>query len=104
MESFQNFRKLYGRIEKDLDIDNYKFIIENSKIYFLKINLDYNALSFRGKKFLILATISDLGISNFFGYALIIGSFYCLIILISLIIIYKATSKNVYDINSLKWN
>lgn len=39
MESFQNFRKLWGKITKDLESDNYSIKVKNSKFidYFPKI-------------------------------------------------------------------
>jgi hypothetical protein len=32
MESFQNFRKLWGRIYKDLEPDTYKIRVKNRKL------------------------------------------------------------------------
>ena len=40
METFSNFRKLWGRIDHDLKPDNYTIIINNSKIYIIK-NMTY---------------------------------------------------------------
>jgi len=33
IESFQNFRKLWGRIEEDIEPGNYTFLIHNSNIF-----------------------------------------------------------------------
>jgi hypothetical protein len=35
IESFQNFRKLWGRIEEDILPGNYTFVIKNSKNFYL---------------------------------------------------------------------
>ena len=67
-----SFRKLYGKIEEDLEAND---VIS---IYFLN---NYNTYSFGGRKKLVLSTASWLGgRNNFLGMAYIaIGS--CLIVL-----------------------
>jgi len=43
MESFPNFRKLWGRIETPLDPGDYVIIVKNSKIIFItKITMCQN--------------------------------------------------------------
>jgi hypothetical protein len=100
MESFQNFRKLWGRITRDLNPGKYRMKVYNRNII---IDLDYNVTSYHGKKHIVLSTTSKLGTGRFFGYALVFGSGYCLI---AILVIYFFSIKNrnkQYDIASMKW-
>ena len=45
------FRKLWGKIDKDLDEGTYKLVIVNSKSY-----VDYDVSSFDGQKMVVLTT------------------------------------------------
>ena len=51
-----NFRKLWGRIEKDLEVGTYMINIENN----------YNVAEFSGKKYFVLSTTNMLGGRNYF--------------------------------------
>lgn len=51
-----NFRKLWGKIEKDLEPAAYKVVIENN----------YRVHTFNGKKSFVLSTTNALGGKNYF--------------------------------------
>lgn len=74
------FRKLYGRIESDIQAnDSVTVIIENN----------YNTYSFRGKKKLVLSTTTWIGGKNdFLGIAYITVGGLCLFLAISFILVY----------------
>lgn len=67
-----SFRKLYGRIEEDLDMDD---------VILVSVSNNYNTYSFGGRKKLVLSTANWLGgRNNFLGMAyIVIGS--CCIVL-----------------------
>jgi hypothetical protein len=100
METFPNFRKLWARIENDLEPGNYSLIVTSSKN---EIIVDYNVMNFNGKKFAVLSTSSALGTAAFFGYALIIGGCYCFVIILVLLVLYSINKNKNFDYNSLRW-
>lgn len=74
------FRKLYGRIETDLEADN--------KITVM-IQNNYNTYDFGGKKHLVLSTTSWMGGKNdFLGVAYLAVGGICLFMAIAFIIVY----------------
>ncbi|XP_020974591.1 putative ALA-interacting subunit 2 isoform X3 [Arachis ipaensis] len=87
-----SFRKLYGRIEEDLDADD---------VIVVQLMNNYNAYSFGGKKKLVLSTSSWLGGKNdFFGVAsLFIGTFCMLISIVFLLLHVKNPSFQITSIN-----
>ncbi|KAI4307711.1 hypothetical protein L6164_030868 [Bauhinia variegata] len=90
------FRKLYGKIEADLEVnDEIVMVIENN----------YNTYSFGGKKRLVLSTTTWIGGKNdFLGMAyLIIGGF-CLFFAICFIILYVFKPRPRGDPSYLSWN
>ena len=67
-----SFRKLYGRIEEDLDADD---------VVVVKLMNNYNTYSFGGKKKLVLSTSSWLGGKNdFLGVAYVFVGSSCIFI------------------------
>lgn len=74
------FRKLYGKIEEDLDANqNITVVIQNN----------YNTYSFSGDKKLVLSTTSWIGGKNdFLGVAYLTVGGLCLFLAISFILLY----------------
>jgi hypothetical protein len=100
MESFDNFRKLWGRLEYELPQGNYRLDISNSKV---NITLGYNVGEFNGSKRVVISSSLKIGIGRFFGWALIFGSASCLI---AIFVIYYYNIKNKdreYDSSNIKW-
>lgn len=75
-----NFRKLYGRIETDLEPNQMiKVVIQNN----------YNTYTFNGKKKLVISTTAWIGGKNdFLGKVYITVGGICLLIAIAFIIVY----------------
>jgi hypothetical protein len=106
MESFQDFRKLWGKIFKDLEPDSYTIKVKNSKYKFYEnftFFLDYNVTSFNGRKLIVLTNSSAIGTGSFFGYTLILGSMFCLLMAIVLYVLKIKYKNKTYTINDLKW-
>uniref|UniRef100_A0A5B6Z023 ALA-interacting subunit n=1 Tax=Davidia involucrata TaxID=16924 RepID=A0A5B6Z023_DAVIN len=90
------FRKLYGKIEVDLEANqNITVEIENN----------YNAYKYGGKKKLILSTTSWIGGKNdFLGIAYLTVGGLCLFLAISFIILYVVKPRPLGDPSFLSWN
>lgn len=69
-----NFRKLWGKIEQDLEPASYKVVIENN----------YAVDTFQGKKYFVLSTTNALGGKNYFLAVcyIVVGTLCCLFALI----------------------
>ena len=79
-----NFRKLWGRIKKDLEIGDYTLIVENN----------YDVSSFNGEKYIILSNINSFGGNNkFLGICYIIVGGISIILSIVFIIGYSIHQK-----------
>ncbi|CAA7056747.1 unnamed protein product [Microthlaspi erraticum] len=90
------FRKLYGKIDTDLEAgDTIEVLLQNN----------YNTYSFNGKKKLVLSTTSWLGGRNdFLGIAyLTIGSI-CLSLAVFFSVLYLAKPRQLGDPSYLSWN
>ncbi|KAG9442466.1 hypothetical protein H6P81_018320 [Aristolochia fimbriata] len=90
------FRKLYGRIDVDLDAGEVvTVVIENN----------YNTYSFGGKKRLVLSTTSWIGGKNdFLGIAYLTVGALCLFLAIGFIIVYLLRPRPLGDPSFLSWN
>lgn len=91
-----NFRKLYGKIEEDLDA--------NQKIT-VAIQNNYNTYSFDGNKKLVLSTTGWIGGKNdFIGVAYVTVGGLCIVLAISFIILYIIRPRHIGDPSYLSWN
>lgn len=79
-----NFRKLWGRIPKDLEAGDYT----------LKINNNYDVKAFDGEKYFVLSTVNAFGGKNsFLGISYICVGGICLIMALLFFFGYKSHSK-----------
>ncbi|RZC74920.1 hypothetical protein C5167_050399 [Papaver somniferum] len=91
-----NFRKLYGRIERDLDVDTKITVV---------IQNNYNTYSFGGKKKLVLSTTSWIGGKNdFLGIAYLTVGSLCLFLAVCFIVVYVIKPRPLGDPSFLSWN
>lgn len=90
------FRKLYGKIETDLQAnDEITVVIQNN----------YNTYSFGGRKRLVLSTTSWIGGKNdFLGIAYLTVGGLCLFLAISFILLYVIKPRPLGDPAYLSWN
>ncbi|KAF9612186.1 hypothetical protein IFM89_038444 [Coptis chinensis] len=91
-----NFRKLYGKIEVDLQANEQ-----------INVTLDnnYNTYSFSGKKKLVLSTTSWLGGKNdFLGIAYLTVGGMCFTLAMAFAIVYLVKPRKLGDPSYLSWN
>ncbi|KAI7742932.1 hypothetical protein M8C21_010403 [Ambrosia artemisiifolia] len=90
------FRKLYGKIEVDLqEGDTIKVVLQNN----------YNTYSFSGKKKLVLSTASWLGGKNdFIGIAYLAVGGLCFVLAMTFTVIYLVKPRRLGDPSYLSWN
>ncbi|XP_051128486.1 ALA-interacting subunit 3-like [Andrographis paniculata] len=90
------FRKLYGKIQVDLE--------ENDTIH-VAIGNNYNTYSFNGKKKLVLSTTSWLGGKNsFVGIAYLTVGGMCFFLAVVFMLIYLIKPRRLGDPSYLSWN
>ncbi|KAL8171262.1 hypothetical protein V2J09_023066 [Rumex salicifolius] len=91
-----NFRKLYGKIEKDL--------VANQNVS-VTIQNNYNTYAFGGKKKLVLSTASWIGGKNdFIGIAYISVGSLCLFLALIFLLVYIFKPRPLGDPSYLSWN
>ncbi|MBA0659957.1 hypothetical protein Goklo_012031 [Gossypium klotzschianum] len=90
------FRKLYGKIEQDLQ--------PNDQIL-VTLDNNYNTYSFNGKKKLVLSTTSWLGGKNdFLGIAYLTVGGLCFFLALSFTVVYLVKPRRLGDPSYLSWN
>lgn len=90
------FRKLYGKIESDLEVnDELMIVIENN----------YNTYEFGGKKSLVLSTTTWIGGRNhFLGMAYIFIGGLSLLLSVGFLVLYVMRPRPLGDPSYLSWN
>ena len=94
VETFHNFRKLWGRIENDLDEGNYTFLIKNN----------YNVTKYKAEKFIVLSDSNIFGENNFFGIILVAVAILYFFTIVILSVIFLLNRDKMFDMNNVKWN
>ncbi|GAB4836688.1 ALA-interacting subunit 3 [Ancistrocladus abbreviatus] len=90
------FRKLYGRIEQDLQAND---------VINVTLQNYYNTYSFNGKKFLVLSTANWLGGKNaFLGIAYLTVGGLCFFLAMLFTLIYLIKPRRLGDPSYLSWN
>ena len=94
IETFHNFKKLWGKIDFDLKPGNYNLIISNN----------YDIKKYDADKYFCISNTNAFGINNLFGYFFIAIGIYLMIVILILWVKYLLSkeSKEV-NINKLKW-
>ncbi|CAK7351763.1 unnamed protein product [Dovyalis caffra] len=94
--TLRNFRKLYGRIDVDLEA--------NDEIA-VEIQNNYNSYGYGGEKLLVLSTTSAFGGQNkFLGVAYLTVGGFCFFFAIIFAIIYHFKRREIGDTAYLSWN
>ncbi|WOL07341.1 ALA-interacting subunit 5-like [Canna indica] len=89
------FRKLYGRIEADLEANEQVTVT---------IQNHYNTYSFEGEKTLVLSTATWIGgQNNFLGTAYLIVGSLCLVLAICFMVLYMLKPRTLGDPSYLSW-
>ena len=95
VETFSNFRKLWGKINIDLEEGN----------YYLLVHDNYDVSKYDSKKYFVIGNANVFGINNVVGYFFIGVSIYLFIIILILWVKYLLNKeKNEVNISKLKWN
>jgi hypothetical protein len=89
------FKKLYRKINVDLEPGQYTVFIQNN----------YPVHSFSGEKYVVLSTVSWLGGKNpFMGIAYIVVGSICVVLGVLFTIVHLIKPRRLGDVSYLKWN
>lgn len=93
METFNDFRKLWARIDMAL----------SPSTYYITVNQSYFVSKFNANKSIIVSTSSPFGSSTFYGWALLIAAAYCLFNVVALWVLLVTNKDKKFDYSVLKW-
>ena len=95
IETSHNFKKIWGKIDFDLQPGNYTLIVKNN----------YDIKKYDAEKYFCISNANIFGINNSFGYFFIAIGIYLFIVILILWVRYLLSkeSKEV-NINKLKWD
>ncbi|KHN34676.1 ALA-interacting subunit 3-like [Glycine soja] len=89
------FRKLYGKIETDIEVNDVVLVIENN----------YNTYEFGGRKSIVLSTTTWVGgRNNFLGMAYILIGGISLLLAAAFLLLYVMQPRPLGDPSYLSWN
>lgn len=89
VETFDNFRKLWGRITMDLPAGNYS----------ITVNDNYNVDMYKAKKFIVITDANPLGQNNFLGWLLVAIGIYCSLVILVLWVIKLSNKEKIFQLN-----
>jgi hypothetical protein len=94
IETFYNFKKIWGKIDFDLKPGNYNLIVKNN----------YDIKKYEADKYFCISNANTFGINNLFGYFFVgIGIYLFLVILILWVKYLLSKESKEVNINKLKW-
>ena len=94
IETFYNFKKIWGKIDFDLKPGNYNLIVKNN----------YDIKKYEADKYFCISNANTFGINNMFGYFFVgIGIYLFLVILILWVKYLLSKESKEVNINKLKW-
>ena len=95
IETSHNFKKIWGKIDFDLEPGNYTFIVKNN----------YDVKKYDAEKYFCISNANKLGINNLFGFFFIAIGIYLFIVILILWVRYLLSKENKeVNINKLKWD
>ena len=92
--TFSTFKKIWGRIDFDLEPGKYYLIVTNN----------YDIKKYESQKYFCISNTNKFGINNSFGYFFISIAIYFLLVILILWVKYLLSKENKkVNINKLKW-
>ena len=95
IETSHNFKKIWGKINFDLEPGNYT----------LSVKYNYDIKKYNADKYVCISNSNRFGINNLFGYFFIAIGIYLVVIILILWVKYLLSKENKeVNINKLKWD